>query len=166
MFCPSCGKQIPEDSRFCLYCGTSTSSPPRTTVSFSEDPPQYITSVGWVTDVPTEKKLGKILHGFRYWFVLLDGNNKPTIANGNILVRLSKWINTIYFGDAWSTVWEKSIQLGKSDFTKIEGLRAFPNGVVGFIQNVRQAVLNDKDVLSARLEIWFTTPEGRKLYGK
>jgi len=25
MFCPNCGKEIPDDSKFCLYCGYQTS---------------------------------------------------------------------------------------------------------------------------------------------
>jgi RNA polymerase subunit RPABC4/transcription elongation factor Spt4 len=27
MFCPSCGKQVPDSSRFCLHCGSSISAP-------------------------------------------------------------------------------------------------------------------------------------------
>ncbi len=165
MYCSSCGTQNPDNSKFCSNCGAPLSSPSKTTVSYSEDPPQYMTEVGWITDVPTEKRSGKIFHGFRFWFVLLDNSRKPTLAKGKILVRLSKWINTIYFGDAWSIVWEKTMQLEKSDYKKVDGLRSFPNGVAGFIQNIEQGIINDKDTWHARIEIWFTTSDGRTLYG-
>ncbi|SRR5260221_2606210 len=40
MYCPSCGKSVPDESRFCLYCGSSITSPkptPETPIEWEYD---------------------------------------------------------------------------------------------------------------------------------
>jgi zinc ribbon protein len=41
MYCPSCGKQIPEKSQFCLHCGNSISMPSQPTIESAPEPVEW-----------------------------------------------------------------------------------------------------------------------------
>jgi hypothetical protein len=42
MFCPACGKEIPENSNYCMFCGSSVSEPAPTEASLNENTPAAI----------------------------------------------------------------------------------------------------------------------------
>ncbi len=88
MFCPSCGKSIPEESKYCLHCGkpiSTTEASQAEQSSYSDNPPAYFKDVGY--------KLGNITDsqgrcGVTVWFILLDKSLKPTRARGKLKIRL------------------------------------------------------------------------------
>ena len=41
MFCPNCGKQIPDDSKFCVGCGSSVAQAPESTPAQTDPQPAY-----------------------------------------------------------------------------------------------------------------------------
>jgi zinc-ribbon domain len=160
MYCPSCGKSIPDGSAFCLYCGKPTSAQVLP-VGFSDQPPRYITEVGWTRDVPTKKNWrGQVHTGFRFWFALLDASRKPTRADGSIFLKLSKVnVMIILLTDFRTPVYQTTIQIHKDQFGPARGDPSF----LGYWVNVEQAIVKENE--RHEFEMWLTTADGHKLYG-
>jgi len=75
---------------------------------------------------------------------------------------MSKWDSTLWSFTSLNTynpVHQETIQVNKSDFRPSKKNRDF----LGFFYNIEKAALQDGEVYW--LELWFETPDGRKLYG-
>lgn len=165
MYCPSCGKSIPDGSTFCLHCGKPISvQAPK--LNFSDRPPRHIAEVGWSTDVPTKTTLlGKTLRGYRIWFQLLDESRQPTRGNGTAYVTMGRWTYPPIFLDVvmqpyYVTAHQANIKVAKSDF----GPSSKDQNFLGFFYNVEEAVLTDGE--RYRLEVRFETSDGQRLLGR
>jgi len=83
MFCPTCGKSIPEESKFCLHCGAPvldhTDGP-----NLRATPPVALEIQGLWPIGPTEIKKGfldtKVGRGLKWAISLLDSDNQQTTS--------------------------------------------------------------------------------------
>lgn len=95
MQCPSCGKNIPEQSAFCLYCGSPAGRLPSPPVSFNHQPPVQITSLilGLYGAIkPQPRKEGQFIRdGFYLRFTLVDAAGNPTVCDGMGVANVRIW---------------------------------------------------------------------------
>jgi zinc-ribbon domain len=164
MYCPSCGKSIPDESKFCLHCGKPTASSPK--LLFSDLPPKHMAKVGWARGVPTVKNpFGTVSTGLRFWFQLLDNSLKPTRSSGNVIIQIcQKQVHT-FGGPTDKILYRATFNIQNDDFCECElsAFRSFPEP--GLLYKVQEAVLKDFNDPFLHIEIWFKTPDGQELYG-
>ena len=95
MKCPSCGKTIPEQSAFCLYCGNAVGQQPSTPVEFNRRPPAQISalSLGLYGAIkPMPRKEGQYQReGFYLRFTLSDAAGLPTVCDGMGVAGVRIW---------------------------------------------------------------------------
>ncbi len=80
MFCPSCGKQIPDQGVFCMFCGNRLDAPSTSPQTFNTHPPTNIEKLffGFKGPVMQTKKGGTFSwdevsrDGFWIGFSLVD----------------------------------------------------------------------------------------------
>ena len=135
MYCPSCGQSIPEGSEYCLHCGKPVS--PLSKPRFSDESPQDIGEVGMYKDVPTKKNWrGKVSHGFRFWFSLLDKSHRPTRSDGRLRIKVTRKVIGAFISRR-AFVYEATIEVHKEKFRQSKNDPNF----LGFIFNIEEPIL-------------------------
>lgn len=130
MFCQHCGKQIPEDSRFCMYCNGSVFG--AISSGFSDSQPEYISTLVCMYD-------GKILDkfkpfsggwhnfsGFSLIFTLSDRDNLPTRSDGTANIEFVDMRPGGVKDRQWSTKTQYSFQVSIADFSEVFRQRQNP----------------------------------------
>lgn len=108
MFCPSCGKSIPDESNFCLYCGSATdeAQSKKSAIVPSDEMPVYIKDLSyWENDIRDNK--GRF--GFGVSFMLLDKELRPTRYDGELEIKVEG-------RSSWRPKFQRTIQARKEDF--------------------------------------------------
>lgn len=110
MYCLGCGKSIPTESRFCMFCGKpvqpGTVTP--TSLMSSNAAPKYLKGLGCQLNGISERDK----HGFRLWFQLVDAEGKPTASDGELEIK----IGARYGWSKFTTL----INVRKEDFRQSE----------------------------------------------
>ncbi len=112
MFCPSCGKNVPESSSFCLHCGSSITNPKAASDK----------QIEWeYCDYIVEYKSGE---GGKYPLTIGENENTIRLAvwNSDQLIRLSdiqKWLDK---------GWQSVSQIGPSGYSFRQGGGGFLGG--------------------------------------
>jgi len=158
MYCPECGKSIPDESKFCLHCGKpiGANQAEHPKPKFSDEPPAFITDVTFCSYGPTKKGfLGAVYRGFSVAFSLRDKSNRATRADGEVELQLSGIPRFKY-------------QVKKEDFEEVSVSYTYPPGERKFLGCwLRHETPDIYDSDSIRTtEIWFKTADGKKLYGR
>ena len=95
MQCPSCGKTIPEQSAFCLFCGNPIGRQPSAPVEFNRRLPVQISglSLGLYGAIkPMPRRAGLYLReGFYLRFTLADTAGLPTVYDGMGVAAVRIW---------------------------------------------------------------------------
>jgi hypothetical protein len=95
MQCPSCGKPIPEQSAYCLFCGNPIDRPPSAPISFNRQPPVQISAVSlglYGAIKPMPRKEGQFFReGFYLRFTLADATGIPTVCDGMGVANVRIW---------------------------------------------------------------------------
>ena len=175
MYCPACGKAIPDDSVFCMYCGKSLAGQPSLAVR-PDAPPTYIRSTfGWL-DGPTVIKrpdggglFSKKEHrGFAIAIILADEAGRQTTADGTFRLKL----NLRPSGLRWRKL-EKEIGVNKAEFSLHEFRGLAVTYDWAFIYRHHEPILYDyRDFLSDsgylvfHYDVWFKPTGGQELYSK
>jgi hypothetical protein len=85
MYCSSCGKSIPENSIFCMFCGFKMNIASGNPVVPSEKSSSIgIKELGWQFHGEIERKGSDIKRKIRLYFKLVDKNNNPVSFEGNL----------------------------------------------------------------------------------
>ncbi len=93
MYCLKCGKEIPQQSVFCMFCGADQRT--SQTNSFNQNPPLYIDEVRfWLTGPREVRERGFFktdLVGRRigFSFCLKDNENNYTTSNGLVYIAVA-----------------------------------------------------------------------------
>lgn len=106
MFCSSCGKQIADNSRFCMHCGVSIEHTVKAPNVQNTRIPVQISDVGFYFDDPMTQKFflhklenypgRKIVAGLK----LLDGNGKSTAFSGKVKLQIA----TPFYQNRWTSL--------------------------------------------------------------
>jgi len=93
MYCLKCGKEIPQQSVFCMFCGTDQRAPQIKT--FNQNPPLYIDNVDFWLTGPREVrergffKVDLIGRRIGFSFCLKDNENNYTTSNGQVYIAVA-----------------------------------------------------------------------------
>lgn len=175
MYCSSCGKAIPDDSVFCMYCGKPPAGQPSLAVR-PDTPPTYIRSTfGWL-DGPTVIKrpdggglFSKKEHrGFAIAIILADEAGRQTTADGTF--RLKLYLRRPGLG--WRKL-EKVIGVSKAEFSLHEFRGLAVTYDWAFIYRHHEPILYDyRDLFSDpnycafHYDVWFKPTGDQELYSK
>ena len=96
MFCPTCGKSIPDESIFCMFCGKGIPdrTPPNTASRpTKETPPIAVQIQGFWLQGASEVKRPpfydtRIGRGFAFGLSLIDSTNEETTSEGELTAAL------------------------------------------------------------------------------
>ena len=99
MYCPSCGKKVPDESVFCLHCGARLSNAVLSQMVTARDtPPIAIKNLFVELYGPTVvREMGIIFksmevgRGLKFGFSLADSNNQPTVSDGTLFAALREF---------------------------------------------------------------------------
>ena len=85
MFCSSCGKEIPQVSRFCMFCGVNFHEQ----MVFTDKQPYFIKHTYLDLIGPIQKNTyNEDMYGFKFGFSLSDNEDKPTRADGKAILKI------------------------------------------------------------------------------
>jgi len=155
MYCSSCGKSIPDESKFCLHCGAPvTADKPTSLVTPSDRPPQYIKGIGAALNDITDKNGN---HGLQVWFELIDGDGKLTRADGKVQVV----IRYNYSDTGGVSSFRKELQVRKEDFVRGDKDPKF----YGYIFRHPQPIIPGR-TYGWEIDVTFETTDGKKIQGK
>jgi len=186
MFCSACGKPIPEESKFCMYCGApilghADGSNLRAT------PPVALVIQGLWLIGPTEIKKGfldtKVGRGFKWAISLLDSDNQETISDGKLIavLRCGLGSQSAYGGKVYKAtiqearrvstssdaLWHKVLDVNKDDFKfvtyTIRWSGAKSRHLV-YEYSQTSPLLFFSHSMEVELHCWFITPDGRCIY--
>lgn len=164
MYCSNCGKSITSNSTFCMHCGAALSN----TENKELEVPQKISDLEFVYDGPS-KKIGLITHtwqrGFSVVFALQNAQDQLISSDGDVELRVENrcgsFKKTFKFQvkkDEFTNVWIQQSENSKREFF---GYRFFYDkpDLVSFYRHMYE-------LCTAHVEIWFTTPQKKRLYAK
>jgi|GEM_PF-6527054 len=155
MYCSSCGKSIPDESKFCLHCGASINADkPTSLVTPSDRPPQYIKGIGAALNDITDKH-GK--HGLQVWFELIDSDGKLTRADGKVQI----YIQYSHLDMGYRDFFREELQVRKEDFVRGDNDPKF----YGYIFRHPQPIIPSR-TYRWEIDITFRTGDGKKIQGK
>ena len=98
MYCPECGKEVADVSKFCMHCGFSLTGadskpPPQKSLAINSEPPTSIGQVELYMEGNSSIKRSWtgtwITRDVAVWFSLFDSCNRQTTASGSLLVIVS-----------------------------------------------------------------------------
>lgn len=99
MFCKSCGKSIPDDSKFCLHCGDKIKVDQAREI-LHEAIPVAIQSTYFWTDGPRNIDTGSVFtyieRGFGFAFSLIDSDGRLTICDGKLVLCFHLGVHVLY----------------------------------------------------------------------
>jgi hypothetical protein len=165
VYCPTCGKPIPDGSQFCMHCGTAVpeagtaeTAPPGGEPS--GDPPEGIGIVLWDYSVPTRSR--KWYSGFEVWFSLLDSSGRPTRSDGELTLVFD--LKRMFRGHRV----EVTTPVRGEDFAKVAEGEKWPAGGFGHLVQTSKAVLRRASDAHGKyqLDVSFKTPDGQELSGQ
>jgi len=179
MYCSSCGKQIPDESTFCMHCGKRISKHRRV----SENPPIAIEKIYLTKEGPTDVKSkggffsnAVIGRGFSVSVSLIDSSNKSTISDGELIIGLIVALHDLHkqLGANPRALQEakqkallyKEIIVKKVDFTWETLKYASGNEEVLCYRYTQLTPLVYFATSNERvyLHVWFRTPDGKLFY--
>jgi hypothetical protein len=170
MRCPNCKIEILTQSRFCPNCGTVFGGKlPTERNLFSDKPPKYIDDVNLTLIGHSEKKdiLGRAKRGFTLTFSLKDENNNQTRSDGTVELVFSNQVGTTLIGTTFAGQPHFSFNVNKNDFCSFTTIfRHKPGKIERLGYFYRHNTLEIPDIPLWFVEIWFRTPDNRKLYAK
>ena len=158
MFCPSCGKSIPDNSIFCMFCGKpvqlSTASPQ---VVFNMNVPVQIKNVTFNFIGPMEQKffaLRGTLAGrqFRIGVQMVDSEGQPTAYDGTLRL---EGTTPLVAGGGWNTMGKLAVKLD----VKAENFGRSQNDETWYYYTHPTPVFIDGEYIGVQVKVWFT-PSG------
>lgn len=186
MFCPSCGRSIPDGSKFCLYCGARIPES-NDQLTMRETPPVSLEIHGLWEVGPFEVKKGllstKIGRGIKFAFSLLDSEGKQTASDGEVIALLKSEGYDIGYAThkayraniqeallrsrASDTLWSKRFGVKRSDFkwvTYTYIISGKETRELAYEYAQTSPLLFFGQGLYVELHVWFVTPDQRCLY--
>jgi hypothetical protein len=184
MFCSNCGKQIPADSIYCLYCGKllkDTTKAENVVPSLRVTPAISIEDLGFWLQGPVEKKSGslfssknKIGRGFCFAFCLYDANGKETASDGLITVVINAQ-NDTYGSDEYQLkhhakgggyrFYATELLIKKTDFVTDQSRETeSTRNKLAYVHRHLEPSIFIEENLTIYLHLWFRIIDGRLLY--
>ena len=170
MFCPECGIEIPEASRFCMHCGfsitaaDSKSTPPKSS-QINSAPATAIGSVELYMEGNASIKRSWtgtwITKNVAVWFCLFDSQNRQTTATGSLVVIVS------FQEEPWGAEYlakakRKSRIIYEDKFSAKDFYVSKSDNLGCIYRPTNRVSANNKDRLFAHL--WVTLEDGTCLY--
>jgi hypothetical protein len=181
LFCPSCGKPIPDESKFCLHCGTRVQEN-SAGLATRNTPPialeiQLLRLAG-ATEINKGKPL--IGRGFEFNFSLFDSDMQFTTSDGELIAAL---LGANYPNDSgedalpsdikmarevkkqYDTRWNNEISIKAGDF-KWKNYHTYRGDYEALIYRYLQIspLLFIPPKTKVNLHIWFITSDGKCFY--
>lgn len=99
MFCNNCGKSIPDESAYCLFCGSKIIGGKRKEqIEVNFPPPEYVGSAFIKAIGPVKERAGKgffsngqVGRWINFGFTLCDKAGKHTRSNGSAILAINPW---------------------------------------------------------------------------
>jgi len=186
MFCPSCGKSIPDEGNFCLHCGAPVADHDKD-LSLRETSAVALEIQGFWLRGPTEIKKGfmerKVGRGFEWAISLLDSENQQTTSDGKLIVvfRWDTGTSDVVKGKVYKAtikeayrvaassevVWHNEFDVRKEDFKWVTYTSGWSGAesrrlVYDYLQT--SPLLYFKPEIPLALHCWFITPDERCIY--
>ena len=172
MFCPRCGKPIPDESIFCMHCGKPMTGETR---SINETPPIAFREIMFWLEGATEVRTGwifdriKVGRGFCIGFSLVDSSGTHTVSDGQLV--LSLWsgsmspLGTKGLRYAKNAMFHDEVDIKKSDFR----WETFHNSArewvqLSYVYRRTTPLLFVETDNEIRPHLWFRTNEGKMFY--
>jgi zinc-ribbon domain len=185
MICPSCGKEIPGASKFCLYCGSRVPTAPEPVVEMT---PQFALDVAdFKACGPTIVESGylneRLRRGFEFTILLRDANSSAIVSDGELIVALKgpypnasssphlfepsqKAARSI--GTRTDILWHRSFVLKTTDF-RLQGIKnsgSTSDALPFFAYSYHETapILSIDADYCVELHAWFVMPTNECLY--
>jgi hypothetical protein len=160
MYCPHCGSQIPEESKYCFKCGNAINLLPQTKSPFSDKPPRFISDLGVASDQPQQKGFfGKIKSGARVYFRLLDEARDSTRCAGTAIIQILQYQNNGLF-KIYPIIYHKFVEVKEDDFRQSKNDPNF----WGYFHYTNEPVLVDGELYYAKVH--YKSKDGVELDGE
>lgn len=173
MLCPSCGKSIPVESLFCMFCGKTVTAN-QSSVPLNTRPPIEITELGARFETGMEeykKREGLIIRKFQIYFKLLDDRGESTAFDGTARVKLDfeqgeDWVlgryggySSVNHGNAEETITVSTSDYFRSSDKKYEGQIWYGH------QLSKPLIISLHHNVNFKMEVWFVPANtDKKLY--
>jgi len=171
MFCQNCGKQIPDESKFCLFCGKEISKIIKIDEPINSKMPVSVSRlIVWLLNEMEDKGRGKVSKKLGLNFQLVDENGDQTSYDGIATIKVQWEQYSTYSGNfggsSYSThakgkIWKDFPITAKEDF-----FRSKKGNLVGqivcYIDLGPIIIKSNQATLQTKSEIWFLPKESKK----